>query len=128
MTQFEKMAQSPITCDICGGTMITLYGCGWDNDRIMCSNRDCSGEIIFPTSTEVTPEETNDNKLSTDEEEILESLLLTNGDIDYSDCINRARAVFHKQNGQFIDDRKFIIILINIINKLVLIYVKKIGL
>jgi len=53
MTQFEKAIQSSITCDICGEIMHPMYGCGWDNDRIVCASRGCCAEIMFPTSTEV---------------------------------------------------------------------------
>jgi len=56
-TQFEIMAMNaPIPCDICGGFMHPLYGGGWDNDRMICGERDdCGAEIVFPTST--LPEE-----------------------------------------------------------------------
>lgn len=54
MTQFEKaIQQGPITCDICNGIMHPMHGGGWDNDRIVCADRDCGAEIIYPTSTEV---------------------------------------------------------------------------
>lgn len=54
MTQFEIMAaKDKIKCDICGGLMLPLYGGGWDNDRMMCTDLECGGEIVFPTSTEV---------------------------------------------------------------------------
>jgi hypothetical protein len=52
--QFEKLAaQCPLKCDICGGVMQAMYGGGWDNDRIVCAERnDCGAEIVFATSTE----------------------------------------------------------------------------
>ena len=53
MNQFEKAIKEPIKCDICGEVMHPMYGCGWDNDRIVCAARDCGSEITFPTSTEV---------------------------------------------------------------------------
>ena len=55
MNQFEKMVQNEIKCDICGETMIPMYGGGWDNDRIMCTSfKECGAEIVFPTTTECT--------------------------------------------------------------------------
>jgi len=56
MTQFEKATQSPITCDICGGIMRPMHGGGWDNDRIVCADRECGAEIVYPTSTEAPGE------------------------------------------------------------------------
>ena len=53
MTQFEKAIQEPVTCDICGEVMHPMYGGGWDNDRIVCADRDCGAEIEYPTSTPV---------------------------------------------------------------------------
>ena len=58
MTQFEKAMKSPkVECDICGGVMHAMYGCGWDNDRIICANRECGAEIVYPTTTEPPAEE-----------------------------------------------------------------------
>lgn len=58
MTQFELMvAQKNVKCDICGAPMIPMYGGGWDNDRLVCTDRDCGAEIVFPTSTMVEEEE-----------------------------------------------------------------------
>ena len=56
MTQFEKATQSPIACDICGGIMRPMHGGGWDNDRIVCADRECGAEIVYPTSTEAPGE------------------------------------------------------------------------
>ena len=53
MTQFEKAIQGPVMCDICGEIMQNKYGVGWDNDRLVCTNRECGAEIEYPTSTEV---------------------------------------------------------------------------
>ncbi len=53
MTQFEKATKEPIKCDICGEIMHAMYGGGWDNDRIVCPNRECGAEIEYQTSTEV---------------------------------------------------------------------------
>ena len=53
MTQFEKAIKGKVKCDICGGLMLPMYGGGWDNDRIVCTDRDCQAEIEYPTSTEV---------------------------------------------------------------------------
>ena len=53
MTQFEKAIQGPVMCDICGEVMLPMYGGGFDNDRIVCANRECGAEIEYPTSTEV---------------------------------------------------------------------------
>ena len=58
MNQFEKaIQQESIPCDICESVMLPMHGGGWDNDRIVCSNRDCGAEIEYPTSTECTPNE-----------------------------------------------------------------------
>jgi hypothetical protein len=51
-TQYEKaLEQGEIRCDICGGPMHPMPGAGWDNDRIVCAERDCGAEIVFPTSS-----------------------------------------------------------------------------
>lgn len=50
-TMFEKAIKETVNCDICGVVMHVLYGCGWDNDRIICSDQDCGAEIEYPTST-----------------------------------------------------------------------------
>lgn len=54
MNLFEKIIKNKdLKCDICGSTMIVMYGCGWDNDRLICSDREsCGAEIEFPTTTE----------------------------------------------------------------------------
>jgi hypothetical protein len=51
-TQFQCMVEKEIRCDICGGLMLPWCGGGWDNDRMVCVERDCEAEIVFPTSTE----------------------------------------------------------------------------
>jgi len=51
MNQFEKMATEEIKCDICGSPMLPMFGGGWDNDRMCCTDRECGAEIVFPTST-----------------------------------------------------------------------------
>jgi len=53
MNMFERiMKELDLKCDICGSKMLVMYGCGWDNDRIVCSDgRSCGAEIEFPTST-----------------------------------------------------------------------------
>jgi len=53
MNQFEKAIDVPIKCDICGADMHPMYGGGWENDRILCSDRECGAEIVYPTSTPV---------------------------------------------------------------------------
>jgi hypothetical protein len=53
MTKFEEMASKEVVCDICCRTMYPLPGNGWDNDRMICEDRECGAEIVFPTSTEV---------------------------------------------------------------------------
>lgn len=56
MTQFEIMSSkgNEIRCDICGAPMTPIYGGGWENDKMVCTNlRSCVAEIVFPTSTEV---------------------------------------------------------------------------
>lgn len=51
-TQFQKAIEAEIKCDLCGAPMLAMYGYGWDNDRMVCGNRDCGGEVVYPTSTE----------------------------------------------------------------------------
>jgi hypothetical protein len=66
MNQFEiAIGQEKIVCDICGGVMHPMYGCGWDYDRIICAERDCGAEIVYPTTTELSVEyyETNGDEL-----------------------------------------------------------------
>lgn len=55
-TQFKIMAEKEIRCDICGGLMLPMYGGGWDNDRMVCVERECGAEIVFPTSTKAGEE------------------------------------------------------------------------
>ena len=51
MTLFEEIASRHIKCEICQGETISLYGCGWDNDRIYCTDDECGASYEFPTST-----------------------------------------------------------------------------
>lgn len=54
MNLFEKIiteSNGTIKCDICGGDMHAVYGCGWDNDRLDCDDWKCGAEVIFSTST-----------------------------------------------------------------------------
>ena len=53
MPIFKQLADRDIKCEICGANTISLYGGGWDNDRIYCSDRECDAEYVFPTTTEV---------------------------------------------------------------------------
>ena len=57
MSLFEEIAQRKIKCEVCGSETIALYGGGWDNDRIFCSDNDCGAEYVFPTTTEVKASE-----------------------------------------------------------------------
>lgn len=57
MNQFERMASQKIKCDICGSPMLPMYGWGWDNDRMVCTDSECMAEIVFPTSTEANVED-----------------------------------------------------------------------
>ena len=57
MNLFERIADENLPCELCGKPTIALPGGGWDNDRIYCSDRDCGGEIVFPTSTEVADDD-----------------------------------------------------------------------
>jgi hypothetical protein len=47
----EKMIDT--LCPECGSTMIFMYGCGWDYDRWICSQRGCHGDIELETTTGV---------------------------------------------------------------------------
>jgi len=51
MNQFQIAERDKIKCDLCGGDTIALYGGGWDNDRVLCVDRDCYAEIVYPTTT-----------------------------------------------------------------------------
>lgn len=53
MNLFEEIASRNIKCEICESETISLYGGGWDNDRIYCINKDCRAEYEFPTTTTV---------------------------------------------------------------------------
>lgn len=54
MTQFEIVARKKeVKCDICGAPMVPMWGGGWDNDRMHCTDRGCGAEIVYPTSTEI---------------------------------------------------------------------------
>lgn len=55
-TIFEIVAEKDIKCEVCGEPTIALYGGGWDNDRIYCSDSECGAEYVFPTSTNVLEE------------------------------------------------------------------------
>lgn len=52
MTIFKELTERQIKCEICGKPTTAVYGCGWDNDRIHCSDQGCGSEYSFPTSTE----------------------------------------------------------------------------
>lgn len=51
MNLFEELQKRRIKCEICGGETVAIYGQGWDNDLIYCTDRDCGAEYNFPTST-----------------------------------------------------------------------------
>lgn len=51
MNLFEEISKREIKCEICGSDTIALYGGGWDNDRIYCTDKDCCAEYVFPTTT-----------------------------------------------------------------------------
>ena len=38
-------------CPICGEYMLQMFGCGWDYDRLICSNKYCDHEVEFETTT-----------------------------------------------------------------------------
>lgn len=52
MNLFEQAINQDLKCEICEGELIFLYGGGWDNDRIYCSDQECGSEYEFPTTTE----------------------------------------------------------------------------
>jgi hypothetical protein len=56
MNTFERMAKEDLRCDICGGPVEPVHGGGWENDRIVCLDRECGGEIVFATSTVIETE------------------------------------------------------------------------
>ena len=53
MKAFQTITDLELPCDLCGGYMIPMPGGGWDNDRLICEDRDCGGEIEFSTSTPI---------------------------------------------------------------------------
>ena len=38
-------------CPLCGATVLKMYGCGWDVDRLICSKRGCEYEKELKTMT-----------------------------------------------------------------------------
>ena len=38
-------------CPLCGATVLEMYGCGWDVDRLICSTRGCEYEKELKTMT-----------------------------------------------------------------------------
>jgi len=56
MTEFVKMASRDVKCDICGAIMLPMWGGGWDNDRMVCTDMECGAAIEFPTSTPLEDE------------------------------------------------------------------------
>ena len=56
MSIFERIAKENLPCEICGKPTIALAGAGWEHDRIVCSDRDCEAEIVFPTTTTKEPQ------------------------------------------------------------------------
>lgn len=52
MNLFEEIAARNIKCELCGKPTISIHGCGWDHDRIHCSDINCSAEYEFPTTTD----------------------------------------------------------------------------
>lgn len=57
MTIFEELAARNTPCEICGKPTIAVYGGGWDNDRIYCSDRECGAEYVFPTTTAINDQD-----------------------------------------------------------------------
>jgi len=54
MNQFQiALKQKRIVCDICGCLMLPIFGGGWENDLIVCTDHDCGAEIVYPSSTPV---------------------------------------------------------------------------
>lgn len=51
MNLFEEIVGKSIKCEICGCETVALYGDGWDNDRIYCTDNECGAEYVFPTTT-----------------------------------------------------------------------------
>lgn len=52
MNLFQKLIESDLKCELCESDLRALYGYGWDNDRLLCSDDDCGGEYVFATTTE----------------------------------------------------------------------------
>jgi hypothetical protein len=38
-------------CPKCGTELVLLYGCGWDNDRVLCGSKKCSYELELEDTT-----------------------------------------------------------------------------
>lgn len=53
MNIFEQVASKNPKCDICGSGLIIMYGNGWDNDIMYCTDSECGAEYLFPTTTDV---------------------------------------------------------------------------
>ena len=56
MSIFKEIANRNIKCELCGSETVALYGGGWDNDRIYCTDKDCGAEYEFPTTTIIEDE------------------------------------------------------------------------
>lgn len=56
---FQRLVDEEIKCEICGSGIMAIYGCWWDNDRILCLDNDCGAEYVFPTSTLLDADQTN---------------------------------------------------------------------
>lgn len=60
MTLFQELAARNLPCELCGSPTVALYGGGWDNDRIYCTNKDCGAEYEFPTTTVIDESEVSE--------------------------------------------------------------------
>lgn len=38
-------------CPKCGESMLMMYGCGWDYDRLICGSPKCDYEFEFETTS-----------------------------------------------------------------------------
>jgi len=60
-TEFSKAIERGVTCDICGQKMYPIHGGGWDYDRMICPDRGCGAEIVYPSTT-VVKDDSNKKK------------------------------------------------------------------
>lgn len=47
MNVFQELAARNLPCELCGSPTIALYGGGWDNDRIYCTDMRLGNQAVI---------------------------------------------------------------------------------